>query len=43
MTLVQTPLLMPSTSPDTMYMHEAMKQPDRDDFIKAKRKEINVP
>mmetsp|Transcript_23802 Transcript_23802/g.36159 ORF Transcript_23802/g.36159 Transcript_23802/m.36159 type:complete len:99 (-) Transcript_23802:145-441(-) len=26
--------------PDTMYMHQAMKQPDKDEFIKAMLKEI---
>ena len=29
------------TDPDTMYRHEAMREPDRDEFIKAMNKEIN--
>jgi hypothetical protein len=29
------------SDPDTMYFHEAMRQPDREDFIKAVIKEIN--
>jgi hypothetical protein len=29
-----------STDPDTMYMHEAMKEPDRDEFVKAMKKEV---
>ena len=29
-----------STDPDTMYRHEAMREPDRDEFIKAMHKEI---
>ena len=30
-----------STDPDIMYMHEAMRQPDRDKFVSAMQKEIN--
>jgi hypothetical protein len=30
-----------SSDSDTMYVHEAMQQPDREDFIKAVIKEIN--
>ena len=29
-----------SADPDTMYFHEAMKEPDKDEFIKAMRKEV---
>ena len=29
-----------STDPDTMYHHEAMRQPDRAEFIKAMQKEV---
>jgi len=31
-----------SSDPDTMYLHEAMKQPDREEFMKAMRKEIDA-
>jgi histone deacetylase 1/2 len=30
-----------SADPDTMYLHEAMKQPDRNKFLEAMQKEIN--
>jgi hypothetical protein len=30
-----------SADPDTMYLREALKQPDRDQFLKAMQKEIN--
>jgi hypothetical protein len=30
-----------SADPDTMYLHEAMKQPDRNKFMEAMQKEIN--
>ena len=29
-----------STDPDTMYMHEAMQQPDREQFIQAMKEEV---
>jgi hypothetical protein len=29
-----------TADPDTMYMHEAMKEPDRQEFIKAMQKEV---
>ena len=29
-----------SADPDTMYLHEAMKQPDRKEFLKAIKKEV---
>ena len=29
-----------STNPDTMYMHQAMRQPDRKEFIQAMQKEV---
>jgi hypothetical protein len=29
------------TDEDTMYFHQEMKAPDRDDFVKAKVKEMN--
>jgi hypothetical protein len=29
-----------SSDPDTLYLHEAMKQPDADPFIKAMAEEI---
>lgn len=29
-----------STDPDTMYMHQAMKQPDKVEFVKAMEKEV---
>ena len=29
-----------STDPDIMYMHEAMKQPDKKEFVKAMQKEV---
>jgi hypothetical protein len=32
-----------STDPDTMYHHQAMKQPDRDKFQEAMRKECDAP
>lgn len=31
-----------SSDPDTMYLHEAMKQPDREKFIDAMVKEVNT-
>ena len=35
-------LAMKATSdPDTMYMHEAMKEPDAQEFTKAMMKEVN--
>ena len=30
-----------ASDPDTMYLHEAMKEPDRAEFLKAMRKEID--
>ena len=30
-----------SADPDTMYYHEAMREPDRAEFIKAMQKEVN--
>ena len=29
-----------SANPDTMYLHEAMKEPDRAEFIKVMEKEV---
>jgi hypothetical protein len=29
-----------SADPDTMYMHQAVKEPDRDQFIAAMQKEV---
>ena len=29
--------------PDTMYFHQAMKEPDKDEFLKAIVKEVNDP
>ena len=29
-----------STDPDTMYMHEAMREPDKAEFVKAMEKEV---
>ena len=29
-----------SADPDTMYYHEAMREPDRAEFIKAMQKEV---
>ena len=29
-----------SANPDTMYLHEAMQQPDKDEFLKAMEEEI---
>jgi hypothetical protein len=40
----QHPLLFAfaaSADPDTMYLHEAMRQPDREQFIRAMKKEVN--
>ena len=39
----QDPLLVYKavSDPDTMYLHQAMKEDDKDDFIKATRKEIH--
>jgi histone deacetylase 1/2 len=40
----QHPLLFAfaaSADPDTMYLHEAMRQPDREQFIQAMKKEVN--
>lgn len=34
-------LAFKTSDPDTMYYHEAMKEPDRDEFIKAMEKEID--
>ena len=38
----QRPLLAykASTDPDTMYMHEAMREPDKVEFLKAMEKEV---
>ena len=38
----ENPLLVykASTDPDTMYMHEAMREPDHKEFIKAMEKEV---
>ena len=30
-----------SSDPDTMYLHEAMREPDREEFLKAMQKEIS--
>lgn len=30
-----------TADPDTMYLHEAMKEPDRAEFVKAMQKEVN--
>ena len=30
-----------STDPDTMYMHQAMRQPDKNEFVQAMQKEVN--
>ena len=30
-----------TADPDTMYMHEAMREPDRDEFLKAMKKEVD--
>ena len=31
-----------SSDPDTMYIHEAMKAPDKDNFIEAMRQEVQA-
>ena len=31
-----------SADPDTMYMHEAMQQPDKEEFLKAMEKEVSA-
>ncbi len=31
-----------STDPDTMYLHQAMKEPDKDEFIKAMQQEVDA-
>jgi hypothetical protein len=40
---LENPLLAykASTDPDTMYMHEAMREPDREEFKKAMEKEVH--
>jgi len=31
-----------SADPDTMYLHEALKEPDKHEFIKAMQQEMNA-
>jgi len=31
-----------STDPDTMYLHEALRQPDKEQFLKAMEEEIDA-
>ena len=31
-----------TADPDTMYFHEAMKEPDKAEFLKAARKELDA-
>ena len=31
-----------SADPDTMYLHEALQQPDKEQFLKAMEEEVDV-
>jgi len=33
--------MQPGADPDTMYLHKAMREPDRAEFIKAMEEEVN--
>ena len=41
MILEQTTAFIAKSDPDTMYLEEALRQPDREEFIKAMYKELN--
>jgi len=38
--IAEDPFAMTSTVGDIMHMHQAMRQPDREEFIKAMIKEV---
>ena len=39
--LEQVTAMIAKSDPDTMYLDEALRQPDRHEFIKAMHKELN--